>query len=89
MRREREEEFETMLPPIEPISKRRSSYPSAKKPKRVGGKTRLGEEFVEKLGRNDCCPCGSGRRFKNCHLVKTQSPWKLGDIIIVNDNNDK
>jgi uncharacterized protein YchJ len=23
-------------------------------------------ELLEKLGRNDLCPCGSGRRFKRC-----------------------
>ena len=22
---------------------------------------------VQKVGRNDPCPCGSGRKFKNCH----------------------
>ena len=22
---------------------------------------------VEKVGRNDPCPCGSGKKFKNCH----------------------
>ena len=29
-------------------------------PKMAGGS-------VEKLGRNDPCPCGSGRKFKRCH----------------------
>lgn len=24
-----------------------------------------------KIGRNDPCPCGSGKRFKKCHLGKT------------------
>ena len=22
---------------------------------------------VEKVGRNDPCPCGSGKKYKNCH----------------------
>ncbi len=22
----------------------------------------------EKVGRNDPCPCGSGKKYKNCHL---------------------
>ena len=22
---------------------------------------------VEKVGRNDLCPCGSGKKYKNCH----------------------
>ncbi|MEM7496999.1 MAG: SEC-C metal-binding domain-containing protein [Pseudomonadota bacterium] len=25
-------------------------------------------ELTEKLGRNDLCPCGSGKRFKRCCL---------------------
>ncbi|MEM6634734.1 MAG: SEC-C metal-binding domain-containing protein [Pseudomonadota bacterium] len=25
-------------------------------------------ELHEKLGRNDLCPCGSGKRFKRCCL---------------------
>ena len=23
----------------------------------------------QKIGRNDPCPCGSGKKFKNCHGV--------------------
>ncbi|MFK7885187.1 MAG: SEC-C metal-binding domain-containing protein [Phycisphaerales bacterium] len=31
--------------------------------------TAVGEkELLEKLGRNDPCPCGSGLRFKSCCL---------------------
>ncbi|MBO0861643.1 MAG: SEC-C domain-containing protein [Chloracidobacterium sp.] len=26
------------------------------------------KELTEKLGRNDRCPCGSGRRFQECCL---------------------
>ena len=26
------------------------------------------KELVEKLGRNDLCPCNSGKRFKKCCL---------------------
>jgi uncharacterized protein YecA (UPF0149 family) len=22
-----------------------------------------------KVGRNEICPCGSGKKFKNCHLI--------------------
>ena len=22
----------------------------------------------EKIGRNDPCPCGSGKKYKNCHM---------------------
>ena len=25
------------------------------------------QRFTEKVGRNDACPCGSGKKYKNCH----------------------
>jgi uncharacterized protein YecA (UPF0149 family) len=49
---------------FERSSKRRKGYPSETKVKR-GPRVVHGEkELVEKLGRNDLCPCGSGRRFQ-------------------------
>jgi uncharacterized protein YecA (UPF0149 family) len=46
------------------MSKRRRSFPSEARVKRglriIGGD----KELVEKLGRNDLCPCGSRRRFQ-------------------------
>jgi hypothetical protein len=27
-----------------------------------------GEDFVKSIGRNDPCPCGSGKKFKRCHM---------------------
>jgi preprotein translocase subunit SecA len=27
----------------------------------------LGEAPVPRVGRNDPCPCGSGKKYKNCH----------------------
>jgi hypothetical protein len=49
---------------FEPSSKRRKGYPSETKVKK-GHRVVHGEkELVEKLGRNDLCPCGSGRRFQ-------------------------
>jgi hypothetical protein len=43
--------------------------PSRPKPARVGGddtvKTVKREE--PKVGRNDPCPCGSGKKYKKCH----------------------
>ena len=48
---------------FEVSSKRRKGFPSESHVKRgdrvVGGR----KELIEKLGRNDLCPCGSGRRF--------------------------
>ncbi len=32
-----------------------------------------------KIGRNDHCPCGSGKKFKQCHLDEEESvAWKIG-----------
>lgn len=30
-------------------------------------RNRLGEVVIEKIGRNDPCPCGSGKKLKKCH----------------------
>jgi methionyl aminopeptidase len=32
------------------------------------------ENQMKKFGRNDLCPCGSGKKFKKCCLGKTQAP---------------
>ncbi len=50
------------------MSKRRRGFPSETQVKRgdqiVGGF----KELIEKLGRNDLCPCDSGKRFRRCCL---------------------
>ncbi len=28
---------------------------------------------MAKIGRNDPCPCGSGKKYKKCHLVQTKA----------------
>jgi hypothetical protein len=28
----------------------------------------------EKIGRNDPCPCGSGKKYKKCHGAATAAP---------------
>ncbi|HXA00299.1 MAG TPA: SEC-C metal-binding domain-containing protein [Candidatus Dormibacteraeota bacterium] len=49
---------------FERSSKRRKGFPSETNVKR-GHRVVHGEkELVEKLGRNDPCPCGSGRKFQ-------------------------
>jgi uncharacterized protein YchJ len=54
----------TTCTPFERSSKRRHGFPSETQVKR-GDRVVHGEkELVEKLGRNDPCPCGSGRRFQ-------------------------
>ena len=35
--------------------------PSDKKPEPIRNRG-------EKVGRNDPCPCGSGKKYKNCHM---------------------
>jgi SEC-C motif len=45
------------------MSKRRRGFPSATHVKR-GRRSAQGKEFLERLGNNDPCPCGSGRRFQ-------------------------
>ncbi|THJ11099.1 MAG: hypothetical protein CAF43_008870 [Nitrospira sp. CG24C] len=45
-------------------SKRRKGFPSETQVKRGYRVINDGKELVEKLGRNDLCPCHSGRRFQ-------------------------
>lgn len=53
---------------FETMSKRRKGFPSEAQVKR-GVRVVHGDKLLEeKLGRNDPCPCGSGRRFKKCCL---------------------
>jgi uncharacterized protein YchJ len=51
---------------FEPISKRRKGFPSETQVKRGVRFVHGNKELVEKVGRNDPCPCGSGKRFKKC-----------------------
>lgn len=51
---------------FEPMSKRRRGFPSETHVLR-GVRVVHGDKLLEeKLGRNDLCPCGSGRRFRKC-----------------------
>ena len=51
---------------FETMSKRKKGYPSETKLK-CGIRIVHGDKLLEeKLGRNDPCPCGSGKRFKIC-----------------------
>jgi uncharacterized protein YecA (UPF0149 family) len=51
-------------PAFEVSSKRRKGYPSETQVKRGVRFVHGDIELIEKLGRNDPCPCGSGRRFQ-------------------------
>ena len=48
---------------FEITSKRRKGFPSETQVKRGMRIVHGNKELSEKLGRNDLCPCGSGRRF--------------------------
>ena len=48
---------------FEITSKRRKGFPSETQVRRGARVVHGNKELSEKLGRNDLCPCGSGRRF--------------------------
>lgn len=52
------------------MSKRRRGFPSETQVKRGRRFVHGDKELEEKLGRNDLCPCGSARLFRNCCLKK-------------------
>jgi hypothetical protein len=39
----------------------------------TAGRTRRYNAPMQKQGRNDLCTCGSGKKFKRCHGVKSDS----------------
>jgi uncharacterized protein YecA (UPF0149 family) len=53
-------------PFFERTSKRRKGFPSETQVKRGERIVHGDKELIEKLGRNDPCPCGSTRKFKHC-----------------------
>jgi uncharacterized protein YecA (UPF0149 family) len=53
---------------FETMNKRRKGFPSETQVKRGVRIVRGDKLLEEKLGRNDLCPCGSGKRFKNSCL---------------------
>lgn len=58
----------TAQAPFESMSKRRKGFLSEKQVKRGLRIVHGNKELMEKVGRNDPCPCGSGIRFKKCCL---------------------
>lgn len=36
----------------------------------------------KKVGRNDPCPCGSGKKYKNCCMQKDKGPKKFSAKVI-------
>jgi hypothetical protein len=46
------------------------NQPASRQPARVGGddaQVRTVRRDEPKVGRNDPCPCGSGKKYKKCH----------------------
>ncbi|MEW4490940.1 SEC-C metal-binding domain-containing protein [Thalassoglobus sp. JC818] len=60
----------TIIHFFETMSKRRRGFPSETQVKRGVRVVHGGKLLEEKLGRNDLCPCGSGKRFRKCCLKK-------------------
>ena len=56
--------------PFEKSSKRRKGYPSETQVKKGLRFVHGEKELIEKLGRNDLCPCDSGRRFQKMLLAE-------------------
>jgi uncharacterized protein YchJ len=54
----------------EPTSKRRRGFPSETHVKRGVQVVHGNKQLMEKLGRNDPCPCGFMKKFKNCCMKK-------------------
>ena len=50
---------------FEVTRKPRNSFPSETRVRRGRRLVHGDVELIEKLGRNDLCPCGSGRRFQS------------------------
>lgn len=71
------------------MSKRRKGYPSETNVKRGLRTLRGGEkELVEKLGRRDPCPCGSGKRFAKCCMTSGRFRWRgAGGLLAVRSAN--
>ena len=42
------------------------------------GRKRPKKRPAQKVGRNDPCPCGSGKKYKNCHGATTGAPGGAG-----------
>jgi hypothetical protein len=44
---------------------------------------------MTKIGRNEACPCGSGKKFKNCHLGREEEMWVIQTHIMQKENAQK
>ena len=68
------------------MRKRRRGFPSETAVKRGDRTVRGVKELAEKLGRNDLCPCGSGRRFQGLlHEERAVRRSREGLLLLGND----
>jgi len=65
------------------MSKRRKGFPSETKVKRGRQVVHGDKELEEKLGRQDLCPCGSGKRFRNCCLRSDRFGWRRSRSLLL------
>jgi uncharacterized protein YecA (UPF0149 family) len=61
---------------FEVMSKRRKGFPSERCVKPGLRVVRGDKVLVEKLGRNDLCPCGSGQRFQEMLPEARHAGWR-------------
>ncbi|MGH9682270.1 MAG: SEC-C metal-binding domain-containing protein [Candidatus Acidiferrales bacterium] len=70
-------------PPFVRSSKRRKGYPSETQVKRGTRVVHCEKELVEKLGRNDPCPCGSGRKFQALLPPNQSLRWQQSRLFLL------
>jgi SEC-C motif len=71
---------------FEATSKRRKGFPSEARVKRGDRVVRGNKELLEKLGRNDLCPCQSGRRFQELlYAPRLHGRFRAGLLLSEND----
>ncbi|MEO1272151.1 MAG: SEC-C metal-binding domain-containing protein, partial [Myxococcota bacterium] len=58
---------QAMAPPVEPKEAQGGNSP---KPQSESNGVETVRRSIPKIGRNDPCPCGSGKKFKRCHMGK-------------------
>src|SRR5688572_17109873 len=45
--------------------------------------SRQGEGAMAKTGRNDLCPCGSGKKYKKCHELQERAGVAKGRVLMI------
>ncbi|MDP6707348.1 MAG: SEC-C metal-binding domain-containing protein [Alphaproteobacteria bacterium] len=72
------------------MSKRRKGFPSEARVKRGHRVVHGDKDLVEKLGRNDLCPCGSGRRFQALLPPERALPGRrAGPLLLGSDGSTR